>query len=266
MRIALTVVLTVVIFILASCQQKGTTTVGTNNVPKASTTTNLNKVNSNSNTKEVDMSIVDKHGAYMSMVKFPVKMYLAYTDKVPTQEQYKDLLDKLPWVLPHGFESITYVPDADYVKATIECLNYDKKSKRKFVIGNKKPATDPEFIGGCTNCDNWDEISKDPADILHLLRASYIRKLLNTGTGLYNMAYLKPPKTLSDIEDYLGLVRKPNLNWSDYGISFDDTGETLTITYTNPKIPEKYQGTSKIEYTAFGVGKGGKKFSMVTFP
>lgn len=248
--------------LLISCQPQDTATVNTYIPIK----TQSAKLVSNSNNSQPDMSIYDKHGAYLSMVQYPVKMYLEYTDKVPTKDQYYDWLDQLPWVLPHGLESVTYIPDPDLVKATIKCLNYDQKSTREFVIGNKKPATDPEFIGGCANCNNWDEVSKDPADILHMLRATYIKKLLNAGAGLYKIAYSKPPKTLSDIEDYLGLVEKKDLNWSDYGISFGNAGDKLTITYKNPKIPEKYQGTDTIEYTAFGVGKGGKKFSMVTFP
>lgn len=213
----------------------------------------------------VDLHKQDQYGVYLSLIQYPIKVYVYHSDRVPSESEYSKMLADLPWDIPNGIESVTYTTTKDPKQGMIKCLDRDLVSSIEFPVG-LAPVTDPGFSEGCSNCDNWSDISEDPQTIYHLLRASFIKEFLQTGAGLYKFYNGKSPSSLEDIEKILGIKPKAGLDWLDYGLSFDFGSTKPKVTYKNSSLPEKFQGTADLEYLKITTGRDGKVIEAYSFP
>ena len=223
------------------------------------------KIGSRSLSTPIDLHKQDQYGVYLSLIQYPIKVYVYHSDRVPSESEYSKMLADLPWDIPNGIESVTYTTTKDPKQGMIKCLDRDLVSSIEFPVG-LAPATDPGFSEGCSNCDNWSDISDDPQTIYHLLRASFIKEFLQTGAGLYKFYNGKSPSSLEDIEKILGIKPKAGLDWLDYGLSFDFGSAKPKVIYKNSSLPEKFQGTADLEYLKITTGRDGKVIESYSLP
>ena len=213
--------------------------------PKAS---NVEVSLNNTYRSQSEHSNIDHYAAYYSMCKFPYKTFYKAYNRMPTEAEYFNLLDMLPWEIPYGKDKIKWTSDITFPsKATMVTLDRDFL---KTTISNID--LNPYSAATNTNCDGTKESFKErykvnSEDHIHYLRYRFIHTMMSNAANIYVWQHNgNSPSSVVELEQILGLELKPSITYDRIGVSFDFQASPITIKYTNDKLPAELNEPSPL--------------------